>query len=922
MPKDPQFLKIDIRRIRPNPLQPRKVITQSAIDLMVASLKAIGQQTPAKVRPLTEAEKAVDPDHDYELIGGHIRHAGALKAGFTTLDCLVLDLTPEQARKAAILDNMNREMNWLELAESIEDWLKAEPKTTQQTIGDTLEIGQDDVSRKMSILKFLTPAARAAIYGPSIKAFGGEPIPQKVVGCLTALGDPDKVEKALNVAIEHKMTIGDAQKLVKWVQAGNPPETYAKAPKQPKPKPTPSLPPEAINQLVELAEQVGVAKGRGEDPIPAQGKLKAFRESLALANPPSVVKEPSHSLFSRVGFALLCQKVSDEVKKLFNTTASTGPEQGAGTSSGPSANGNNGPSPSGDPLAQSNHVPQREASAQTHAGSPKEPSGSSPTANAVGDGSTHSGSQQAQKEMKPIVHWFKKFVEKLAKLPWKELGKVEHHVCRKLAHAMVPLHSSSHSGHSHHQNGSLSQGLKTAVLTILHWAVYTLLQFGFLWAVAMFITSHWFTGLKPWVETPFRFTARLALVDFPNWLIPYALIHWVMALVVGVLLLWGYGYALKVQRARMIILGAVLTLIWIYGRRWSEAPLVPWSQSSTEVSTPAPETTPVMDDIKKIVSISKPIQKPAPTSAPVMVYQPAISFQPSVSPTGISSPLGTQEDPKCFELEIAAIAPNRIVKDFSVSPDEGMPGDLAVTRMQGVMDPDKYTMMIGSDKRIVLGINAGTTTLTIHHKSADPLNGFLGDGLTNIVLEDVTAIHISEISPQKDSGISPTANAVGDGSSHSGTQDTPIYQLSLISEGAKYPLTIQCNSTDDLRHLVSAMEYFIRNSRLGHDTPLTGMPYPSQGLVLNNGCVVDKLWANSPMDKAGVTLGDHLWSIGKVTSGQQSRNDLEAELQSPSPILFVASPAEWERALTAARVPGQSTGFRPRLRKIILEVGK
>jgi hypothetical protein len=97
------------------------------------------------------------------------------------------------------------------------------------------------------------------------------------------------------------------------------------------------------------------------------------------------------------------------------------------------------------------------------------------------------------------------------------------------------------------------------------------------------------------------------------------------------------------------------------------------------------------------------------------------------------------------------------------------------------------------------------------------------------------------------------------------------------------------------------------------------MPYLNQGLVLNNDGVVDKLWADSPMDKAVVSLGDHLWSIGKVTSERQSRNDLEAGLQSLPITLFAASPAEWEKALTAARVPGQSTGFRPKLKKIILQ---
>jgi S1-C subfamily serine protease len=43
------------------------------------------------------------------------------------------------------------------------------------------------------------------------------------------------------------------------------------------------------------------------------------------------------------------------------------------------------------------------------------------------------------------------------------------------------------------------------------------------------------------------------------------------------------------------------------------------------------------------------------------------------------------------------------------------------------------------------------------------------------------------------------------------------------------------------------------------------MPYSLQGLRLTNDGVVDKLWADSPADKAGLQLGDHLWSIGEAT---------------------------------------------------------
>jgi hypothetical protein len=281
---------------------------------------------------------------------------------------------------------------------------------------------------------------------------------------------------------------------------------------------------------------------------------------------------------------------------------------------------------------------------------------------------------------------------------------------------------------------------------------------------------------------------------------------------------------------------------------------------------------------------------PTHHSPPAAAYQPAISFVPSV------------EDPKLLKLEIAALQNNVYVKDFPLTPDESMPGDVALSRMQDLADPDKYTMMIGGGKQIIKLVTTTTTGLALLYKSADLFGVLNGDGQMNFLWEDVKAIHTNEIVHS---------------SPNSGTQQPNInYQCSLVVKGAKYPLTLQCGSTDDLENLVSTLEYFIRHSRLGRDTPLTGIPYPDQGVKLTNDCVVALLWANSPMDKAGVGLGDHFWSVGKNTSEQQGRKELEAGLQSLPAALFTVSPAEWDKAHIEARQPGSDNAIHPQLRKV------
>ena len=314
--------------------------------------------------------------------------------------------------------------------------------------------------------------------------------------------------------------------------------------------------------------------------------------------------------------------------------------------------------------------------------------------------------------------------------------------------------------------------------------------------------------------------------------------------------------------------------------------------SPEQTPIPAPVSAP--PPVTAQTSLSKSLGQPKRTPqnvASVRVYQPAISFVPSV------------EDPKILDLEIDALSDKVVLKDHPLSPDESMPGDVASSRMQDITDPDKYTMMIGSGKQTIQSVSAGNTTLSIYFKSEDPLGGFWGGAKSplNFLWEDVRYIHINEIDHFPQPGAPPEIK----------------YQIGLVVKGSKIPLTLQCGSPDDLENLVSTMEYFIRHSRLAHDAQPAGLPYPYQGLVLNNDCVVDKLWADSPMDKAGVTLGYHLWSIGKVTSEKQGRNDLEAGLSTLPVTFFVASASEWDRALHD-RNPSLANSFSPKLRKVSL----
>jgi hypothetical protein len=175
---------------------------------------------------MTEAERLADPDHDYELIGGHIRHAGALKAGLATLDCLLLDLTPEQAELAGLVDNQSTDMHWLDWVIAIEKLNQGPAKLKQQAIADRLGFSVGRVNNALKIAKALTPASRDLIFQQLKKLGPDKASSERPVLALASLGDPHQIKKALPVFLDRRMTEPQAQRLVNHLKEGKPLEAY------------------------------------------------------------------------------------------------------------------------------------------------------------------------------------------------------------------------------------------------------------------------------------------------------------------------------------------------------------------------------------------------------------------------------------------------------------------------------------------------------------------------------------------------------------------------------------------------------------------------------------------------------------------------------------------------------------------------
>ncbi len=256
----PVIVQIPLEKIMPNPHQPRRRFKPGSIQEMADSLKDMGQQTPAKVRPLTPEEIALNPGYEYMLIGGHRRLAGAKLAGLATLDCIVLVIPPSETHLAALMDNDSEEMDWWDWDLAIEEEAKAQEVPSQRKLAGRLGISRAKIYNAMKVLGTLNLSARELIEKnldlQDTKGEGGgqslatpEPVGEQndvppdtskpsyqiteyVLLTLANLKDPLLVERALKVVLALHLTEQKAKKLVEWVQKGNQPEDFgAKDPK-------------------------------------------------------------------------------------------------------------------------------------------------------------------------------------------------------------------------------------------------------------------------------------------------------------------------------------------------------------------------------------------------------------------------------------------------------------------------------------------------------------------------------------------------------------------------------------------------------------------------------------------------------------------------------------------------------------------
>ena len=108
-----EILELDIKKIKPNEYQPRRIFKDNALNELVASIRENGIIQPVIVRKAS--------DTSYELIAGERRWRAAKMAGLTNIPAIIKDAAPVKALELALIENIQREdLNPLETAEAFQ----------------------------------------------------------------------------------------------------------------------------------------------------------------------------------------------------------------------------------------------------------------------------------------------------------------------------------------------------------------------------------------------------------------------------------------------------------------------------------------------------------------------------------------------------------------------------------------------------------------------------------------------------------------------------------------------------------------------------------------------------------------------------------------------------------------------------------
>jgi len=143
-PTTDKVVAIEIDRIKPNPFQPRREISNEKVDELAQSIKSTGLIQPIVVRRVGDG---------YQLVVGERRYLACRKLGWSKISAAVKTLSDNDMATTALIENLQREnLNIMEEANGYISLMK-NFNLTQEELAKRLGKSQSTIANKIRLLK-------------------------------------------------------------------------------------------------------------------------------------------------------------------------------------------------------------------------------------------------------------------------------------------------------------------------------------------------------------------------------------------------------------------------------------------------------------------------------------------------------------------------------------------------------------------------------------------------------------------------------------------------------------------------------------------------------------------------------------------------------------------------------------------------
>lgn len=195
---DENITELDLKKIYPNPNQPRKYFDEDALKELASSIKLHGVIQPLVVNKTD--------DGNYMIIAGERRWRASNIAGLEKVPVVIKNYTEKQVKEISIIENLQREdLNPIEAARAIKQ-LMEEYNLTQETVSDRIGKSRSSVANTLRLL---------SLYPEVIKLIEDGKLSSGHARSLVVVDDTTQQIKLAKQAADGKMSVRELEKAVK-----------------------------------------------------------------------------------------------------------------------------------------------------------------------------------------------------------------------------------------------------------------------------------------------------------------------------------------------------------------------------------------------------------------------------------------------------------------------------------------------------------------------------------------------------------------------------------------------------------------------------------------------------------------------------------------------------------------------------------